>query len=81
MNLAKINVGRVKSMRVQTPWWMHCPLCPVNPGFQTFATHEAAWDAAERHLFKRHPNAVDAKSWWEEVARHQRISGTVIARG
>ena len=67
MNKNKINVGRVKSMRVSKPWWMHCPICPIHTGFNFYPSQEAAWDAAELHLFKQHPGIHTGEQWAFEL--------------
>ena len=73
MNQNLINVGRVKSRRVQTPWWFHCPMCPVMHGFHFKPTQEAAWGEAERHLFKHHPNIRTRAEWMQEMAMRGKL--------
>lgn len=48
----RIKVRRVNmsDRTTKCPWWIECPVCPINPGFTTHATHGRALTAALKHV-------------------------------
>ncbi len=55
MDRGKIDIGRVKMLRANWPWWANCPVCPAMTGLQMFRTFAEAIAWKDAHLVMRHP--------------------------